>query len=287
MTTLVQHFDADQLVQAIRLDPTPDRAATLAAEAVAAALRAYRAPSLEARRLAEEAVGAVKESLAVLAAAVQPAPPPRRPRPAPVTAPFTPPPPPFDVVALAPLACALAALPVQGGPVGSLLVLAAAAASGFVFWRSTHRPPTAAPLLPLVAAPPPEPPPPPLKAETVAAAIGRALTEIDALVANAERRRAARTEPSRLNDTTLEFLQDLAEAALRSRAEFALAKIEFRLPVVLEALDLDAVAYEPGTAAHFDIDGDPALAATRRPAILSGGRCVKRGLATTRPGRAA
>ena len=60
-----------------------------------------------------------------------------------------------------------------------------------------------------------------------------------------------------------------------------------RAQQVLEACDLTAVEYQPDTAAYFDVDGDPAQAATRRPAILSGGRCVKRGLAATRPGRAA
>ncbi|KAA5609989.1 hypothetical protein F1189_21570 [Rhodovastum atsumiense] len=69
----------------------------------------------------------------------------------------------------------------------------------------------------------------------------------------------------------------------RSRAEFALAKAEFRLPAVLEACDLQAVDYAPETASHFDIDGAPARARTRRPAILHGGRCLKRGLAYELP----
>ena len=57
MPTLAQHLDTDRLVQAIRQDPVPSHAANLAIEAVEAALQAYRAPSLEARRLAEEAAG--------------------------------------------------------------------------------------------------------------------------------------------------------------------------------------------------------------------------------------
>ena len=289
MPTLAQHFDADHLVQAIRQDPIPAQAATLAAGAVAAALHAYQAPDLEARRLAEEAAGVVMGAFSALSAIVlPPPPPPRRPPPRPLL-PLQPPEPTHDLVALAPLGCALAALPLQRGLIGSLLVLLAAIGSGVVVWRSNrpHRA-VAAPPLP-VAPPPPEPPPPAatIQPEIIAAAVGRALMQIDALVAHTERRRVARTEPSTLNDTTLEFLQDLAEAALRSRAEFALAKIEFRLPVVLEACDLSAVDYHPGTASYFDVDGDPAQAATRRPALLSAGRCVKRGLAATRPGRAA
>jgi signal transduction histidine kinase len=195
------------------------------------------------------------------------------------------------VLALVPLACALAALPMQSGAVGSLLVLATAAGSSMVLLRNFHRPP-----VPATLPPPPPPPAAPilpdaptasLQPEAIAAAVRRALEQIDDLVAFSERRRVARTDLSTLNDTTLEFLQDLAEAALRSRAEFALAKIEFRLPVVLEACDLQSVEYGPATAEHFDIDGDPAQATTRRPALLAGGRCVKRGLAATRPGRAA
>ena len=295
MPTLAQHFDADRLVQAIRQDPIPAHAAALAAGAVEAALRAYQAPDLEARRLAEEAAGAVADALASLSAVILPPPQPRRPPPLrplpPLLPPLPPPAPQLDVVTLAPLAFALAALPFQGGAISSLLVLAAAGGSGFVVWRSHQRPRAVAPPppRPIAEPPPPEPPPPTatLQPEVIAAAVGRALMQIDALVAHTERRRVARTEPSTLNDTTLEFLQDLAEAALRSRAEFALAKIEFRLPGVLEACDLTAVEYQPDTAAYFDVDGDPAQAATRRPAILSGGRCVKRGLAATRPGRAA
>ena len=302
MPTLAQHFDADLLVQAIRQDPVPAHAAALAAGAVEAALRAYQAPDLEARRLAEEATGAVTDALAALSSVLlPPPPPPRRPQrplasplPAqPLLPPRPPPGPPVDLVALAPLGFALAALPLQTGAVSSLLVLVAAAGAGFVAWRS-HRPPrdVAPPPRPLAIRapePPPEPPPPAatLQPEVIAAAVGRALLQIDALVAHTERRRVARTEPSTLNDATLEFLQDLAEAALRNRAEFALAKIEFRLPIVLEACDLTAEEYRPDTAAYFDVDGDPAQAVTRRPAILSAGRCVKRGLAATRPGRAA
>lgn len=294
MPTLAQHFDADRLVQAIRQDPTPSRAAALAAGAVQEALRACQPPDLEARRMAEEAAGAVTDALATLAAVVLPSPVPRRPPPLrplpPLLPPLPPPAPQIDLVPLAPLACALAALPFQGGIFSSLLVLLAAAGSGVVVWRSHRSPRTVIPLpRPVVAPPPPEPPPPAatLQAEVIAAAVGRALMQIDTLVAHTERRRVARTEPSTLNDTTLEFLQDLAEAALRSRAEFALAKIEFRLPGVLEACDLSAVEYQPATAAHFDIDGDPTQATTRRPAILSGDRCVKRGLAATKSGRAA
>ncbi len=291
MPTLAQHLDIDRLVQAIRQDPVPSHAANLAIEAVEAALQAYRAPSLEARRLAEEAAGAVKESLVVLSACILPAAPARRPpppRPVPVQH-FGPPAPQFDMVAYVPLACALAALPFQGWGIGSLFVLGAAAGSSVMILRTYRQ------SAPIIAPPPPavplraEPPPPAatLHAETIAAAVQRALAQIDDLVAFAERRRAARTEPTTLNDTTLEFLQDLAEAVLRNRAEFALAKIEFRLPVVLEALDLQAVEYTPDTAANFDVDGDPVAAVTRRPALLAGARCVKRGLAATRPGRAA
>jgi hypothetical protein len=253
-------------------------------------LRAYRAPSLEARRLAEEAAGAVKEALVVLAACVLP--PPRRPASALAAQAqhFGPPPTaaPVDLVALAPLACALAALPFQGWGIGSLLVLGAAVGSGLMILRS-YRQSNRAAASPLLTGRPAEPPPPAatLHAETIVAALRRALEHIDDLVAYAERRRAARSEPTTLNETTLEFFQDLAEAALRNRAEFALAKIEFRLPVVLEELDLRAVEYGPETAANFDIDGDPVQAATRRPALLAGARCVKRGLAATRPGRAA
>ncbi len=293
MPTLTQHFDPELLVQAIRQDPTPSHAAALAAGAVVAALRAYQAPDLEARRLAEEAAGAVTDALAALAAVVLPPPVPRRPPPLrplpPLLPPLPPPAPPVDLLVVAPLAFALAALPLQSGTVSSLLVLLAAGGSGVVLWRS-FRPSrvVAPPPRPIPAPPPPEPPPmPTLQPEIIAAAVGRALAQIDALVAHTERRRVARTEPSTLNDTMLEFLQDLAEAALRNRAEFAMAKIEFRLPGVLEACDLSAVEYSPATAACFDIDGDPAQAATRRPAILSGERCVKRGLAATRPGRAA
>lgn len=286
MPTLVQHIDADRLTQAIRQDLVPSHAAIRAAEAVDAALAAYRAPSLEARRLAEEAAGAVKESLSILGSVVFPVVVPRRPPPrhvAPV--PVAPPQPPFDLIALAPLACALAALPLQGGPLSSLLVLAAAAGSGVMVWRSYQVPKITAPPLPVYLAPEPPPPQATLEPEAVAAAVRRALGQIDDLVAYAERRRIARAEPSTLNDATLEFLQDLAEAALRSRAEFALAKIEFRLPVVLEACDLTAVEYSPATARHFDIDGDPGHAVTRRPALLAGERCLKRGLAAARPGR--
>ena len=294
MPSLAQHIDADRLTQAIRQDPVPSHAASLAVAAVEAALQAYQPPSLEARRLAEEAAGAVTVSLGVLSACVLSMPPPRRPLPLP--RPVTPPPhfapsrPPLDVLALVPLACALAALPMQSGVVGSLLVLATAAGASMLLLRSYHRPAKPAALPPLF---PPAPPPPPeaptasLQPEKVAAAVRRALEQIDDLVAFAERRRVARTDLSTLNDTTLEFLQDLAEAALRSRADFALAKIEFRLPVVLEACDLQSVEYSPATAEHFDIDGDPVQATTRRPALLAGGRCVKRGLAATRPGRAA
>ncbi len=293
MPTLAQHVDADRLIQAIRQDPIPSHAASLAVAAVEAALQAYQPPSLEARRLAEEAAGAVTESLGVLSACVLTMPPPRRPPPAPRPPPprpqIAPSRPPVDVLALVPLACALAALPMQGSAFGSLLVLATAAGSSMVLLRSYHRP-VAAPVLPPLppaAPPPPEAPTASLQPEIIAAAVRRALERIDELVGFAERRRAARTDLSTLNDTTLEFLQDLAEAALRNRAEFALAKIEFRLPVVLEACDLQAIEYGPATAEHFDIDGDPVQATTRRPALLAGGRCVKRGLAATRPGRAA
>ena len=286
MPTLVEHVDSDRLTQAIRQDLVPSHAAIRAAEAVDAALAAYRAPSLEARRLAEEAAGAVKESLSILGSVVFPVVVPRRPPPRQVAPPpIAAPPPPFDLLALAPLGCALAALPLQGGPLSTMLVLAAAAGSGVTIWRIYLTPrPVAAPL-PVYL--PPEPPPPQatLEPEAVVAAVRRALGQIDDLVAYAERRRIARAEPSTLNDATLEFLQDLAEAALRSRAEFALAKIEFRLPVVLEACDLTAVEYSPATARHFDIDGDAAQAVTRRPALLAGERCLKRGLAASRPGR--
>ena len=329
MTTLAQQLDADGLARAIRQGPVPAHVAAAAAAAVDNAVQLYRAPGLEARRVAEEAAAAVKEALGVLLACVPPPPPPP-PSPPPLPAPPLAPPPvavaprgvtvathaahpprvsPFTLV---PLGLALAALPLQGGTVGSLLVLGAAAASGVLVWRcSTSRRPVAP--LPRLAPPPPPPPPslPPLPppaeppppvpaqvetetvepetvvAETVVAAVRRALARIDDMVAHAERRRAARAEPTPLNDTLLEFLQDLAEAALRNRAEFALAKIEFRLPTVLEASDLLAVEYSPETAGYFDVDGDPAQAATRRPALLAGDRCLKRGLAASRPGRAA
>ena len=306
MQTLAQNFDADRLAQAIRQEPIPARAASLAAEAVGAARGASQAPSLEAQRMAEEAIGAVQESLFVLSACVfLPPPPPRRPPPLPPSPPLPSRLPPLgrvaptiDRVAFVPLVCAVVALPLQQGMFNSLFVLAAAVGSAVVVWRS-YRPPrwtviAPPPVAPPPVAPPSPPPPPPeppppavtLQPETIAAAVQRALAQIDKLLAHTERRRVARTEPSTLNDTTLEFLQDLAEAALRNRAEFALAKIEFRLPVVLEACDLQAVEYAPDTAPHFDVDGDPAHAATRRPALLAdGGRCVKRGLAATRPGR--
>ena len=294
MTSLAQQFDADALVRAIRQDPVPAHAAAAAAAALAEALRRYQPPSLEAHRLAEEAAGAVQDALSVLTACELPPPSPPRSPPQPRALPTQvapPAPPPVDLLALAPVALSLVALPLQRWPMGGLLVLGTATAAALLIWRSQHSvappPPTpiyAPPVLPPTAAPPPAPT---LRAEAIAAALGRALAQIDDLVLYAERRRAARAEPTTLNDTTLEFLQDLAEAALRNRAEFALAKIEFRLPLVLEACQLQALEYAPATAPHFDIDGEPARAATRRPALLADGRCVKRGLAGTPQGRAA
>jgi hypothetical protein len=123
-----------------------------------------------------------------------------------------------------------------------------------------------------------------VRAEEVAATVRRALGAIHKMVTQAGRRQAAAPGAAQtLNDTTLDFLQDMLEATQRGNATFALAKAEFRLEAVLQANGLQAVPYGPSTASFFDVDGDPARARTQRPALLNEGRCLKRGLAAEPP----
>jgi hypothetical protein len=285
MATLVELFDAEALVRAIRSDPTPAQAVARAAEAIDRAVRAMPDPGLEALRLAEEGGAAIKEALAVLFACEA--------VPAPVLPPALRPPPRqletaptrllVDPVTIAPLGLMLLALPFQGGVIGTIVVAAAAGAAGFLAWKVRH---AAAPRAAPVFAPPPLPPAPPVlrvRADTVAEVVRRALGQLDGVISAAERRRAASADPMALNDTLLEFLQDLLEAQASGNATYALAKLRFRLPAALTASSLRAVPYGPDTADLFDIDGDPAQARTARPAILHDQRCVMRGLASPPP----
>lgn len=283
MATLVELFDAETLIRAIRNDPTPAQVTARAAEAVDRAVRALPDPGLEALRLAEEGGAAIKEALAVLLAceAVAGVAPAQR---QPARHLETPPARLLiDPVTIAPVGLMLVALPFQSGVIGTIVVGAAAAAGGFLAWKVRHAAnPKATPLLTPKALPP-APPVLRVRPEEVAEVVLRALAQLDIVIEAAERRRAASADPVALNDTLLEFLQDLLEAQASGNAAYTLAKLRFRLPAALTASGLRAVQYGRDTADLFDIDGDPALARTARPAIVHDQRCVVRGLASPLP----
>jgi hypothetical protein len=282
MTTLADLFDADALIRAIRKDPGPAQAVARTGEAIDRAVRALPDPGLEALRLAEEGGAAIKEAIAVLLACEA--------VPAPLVAPALRPPPRqletpparllIDPMTIAPVGLMLVALPFQSGVIGTIVVTASAGAAGFLAWKFRH---AAAPRPAAAFAPPPLPPAPPIlrvRPEAIAEVVRRALAQLDVVIGAAERRRAASADPLSLNDTLLEFLQDLLEAQASGNAAYALAKLRFRLPAALAASGLRAVPYDRETADLFDIDGDPAQARTARPAILHDRRCVMRGLAS-------
>lgn len=275
--SLADKLERQSLVGAIRAQPEPRSAVASAAAAVNDAVAAYEPPSLEAKRCVEDAAEAVKQSLMAVEAcscATVAATPSSMPLAEPSGAGR------FNFAELLPPGLALVALPFQDSVIGASLILLAVGTGCYQFWKNSL-------MLVLPGARTLEPPAAEMSLlvdpERLAQAVQRSLLQVDQLVAGVSQRQNAKSAPKSLNNTTLEFLQDLLEVGLKAKGELALARIEARLSAVLAANGLTAVMYDAQDGGRlFDVDGDPTQAVTRRPAIMQEQYCLLRGLASER-----
>ncbi|ADE16088.1 hypothetical protein Nhal_3034 [Nitrosococcus halophilus Nc 4] len=88
-----------------------------------------------------------------------------------------------------------------------------------------------------------------------------------------------------VSETTLQFMQDLAEAAQQENGAFALQLVHSRLGAVASSLHLDLCEYSPEIAACFVVDtamsGEGEIPGTQtiKPAIMRDGECLLPGYA--------